>query len=320
MEIHAFPAAELETVFRVLRTALDPVRPLEPREWKFLETYSRITGWRWPPGSELPPIAPKDVRIEGAHRRKRLVQLASIAALFNHPIRFASVLFVKTLASSLAVSDPVIPVLDALGEGRTSRARVMTVRRGMRVLLKEAHLAEGIPGVARFLAAMLFRVGVNRDKAWGYKKLGLLPEGTLGREFWKHLTSLGFGFPGEPAGLAESVAYHDVSHVLTGYDTTPSGEIQQGCFQGGNRREDGFFFIQFAILQFHQGIQLTPIAKPEVGNFDPVNVLWAIHRGASCNVDMTHQWKYWPLMPLALEEVRQKCGLLPKLEPRREAA
>jgi ubiquinone biosynthesis protein Coq4 len=107
------------------------------------------------------------------------------------------------------------------------------------------------------------------------------------------------------------VAYHDVSHVLTGHDTTPSGEIQQGCFQGGNRRRDGFAFIQFAILQFHQGIRITPAARPTVGQFDPVKVLWAIHRGARCPVDMTNQWDYWPLMALPLQEARARCGLLP---------
>jgi hypothetical protein len=42
-------------------------------------------------------------------------------------------------------------------------------------------------------------------------------------------------------------------------------------------------------------------------------VLWAMHRGAKCTVDMTHQWNFWPLMPLTLEEARAKCGLLPKL-------
>jgi hypothetical protein len=109
------------------------------------------------------------------------------------------------------------------------------------------------------------------------------------------------------------VSYHDVAHVLSGYRTDPDGEIQQGSFQGGNRREDGFFFIQFVLLQFHQGIQLTPVAKPEVGYFDPAKVLWAIHRGAKVNVDVTHQWNYWPLMPLGVDEARQKISLLPKL-------
>ena len=47
--------------------------------------------------------------------------------------------------------------------------------------------------------------------------------------------------------------------------------------------------------------------------FDLEKVLWAIHRGAKSNVDMTHQWNFWPLMRLPLDEVRAQIGLLPKL-------
>jgi ubiquinone biosynthesis protein Coq4 len=168
-------------------------------------------------------------------------------------------------------------------------------------------------GLIRFLGALFFKTSVNKDKVWNYKRLGLLPEGTLGREYWKHLTEVGFGFPGEPGGIADSVAYHDIGHVLAEHDTTPLGEIQQGSFQGGNRREDGFFFIQFVILQFHHGIKITPVAPPQIGNFDPQKVLWAIHRGAKCNVDITHQWNFWPLMSLPLEQARAEVALLPKL-------
>ncbi|MBI5716780.1 MAG: hypothetical protein HZC37_03740 [Burkholderiales bacterium] len=38
------------------------------------------------------------------------------------------------------------------------------------------------------------------------------------------------------------MAFHDVAHVLAENDITPLGEIQQARFQGGHRREDGFFF------------------------------------------------------------------------------
>jgi hypothetical protein len=48
-----------------------------------------------------------------------------------------------------------------------------------------------------------------------------------------------------------------------------------------------------------------------VGNFDPARVLGAIHRGARCSVDVTHQWDYWPLMALPLEEARARCSLMP---------
>jgi ubiquinone biosynthesis protein Coq4 len=167
--------------------------------------------------------------------------------------------------------------------------------------------------VVRLFAAMLFKASVNNDKEWRYKRLGLLPEGTLGREYWKHMSKVGFAFPGEPGGIADSVAYHDIAHVLAGHEATPSGEIQQGSFQAGNRRDDGFFFIQFVVLHFHHGVPITPTAPPAVGHFDPQKVLWAIHRGARCPVDMTHQWNFWPLLPLPLAEARAHCGLLPKL-------
>jgi hypothetical protein len=312
MDIDVYSQPELETVFRALRTALSSGKSLDRRERLFLETYARITGYALPSGDPK-VIDARAVQIEGTHQRKRLVQLAAIAVLLSHPVKPSSVVFLKDLSRHLATQDAVVDVVDALQQGRRIRVRMLAMRRAFRAMFKEAYLSEGFMGVLRFFSAMALKTAVNKDKLWNYKRLGLLPEGTLGREYWKHLTEVGFGFPGEPGGIADSVAYHDVAHVLAEHDTTPQGEIQQGSFQGGNRREDGFFFIQFVILQFHHGVKITPVAPPQVGNFDPEKVLWAIHRGAKCNVDMTHQWNFWPLMALKLEEARAQCGLLPKL-------
>ena len=313
MDIDVFSPRDLDTTFRVLRTALNPAGELEQREWRFLATYARIVG-RVPGGAQLRPIRSSEVELEGgAHERKRLLQLSAIAALLSVPVRPASVAFVRELSQALGTFDPVIDVLEALHAGRRFKVRLLTMRRMLRAMLKEAYAAEGAAGVLRFLGALFLWATVNKNKARDYKRLGLLPDGTLGREYWKHMTEVGFGFPGEPNGIPDSVAYHDVAHVLASHDTTPFGEIQQGSFQGGNRREDGFFFIQFAILQFHQGIKLAPRAPAQHGYFDPEKVLWAIHRGAKCRVDLTRQWNFWPLMTLPLEEARARLGLLPKL-------
>lgn len=314
MDIDVFPAHELPTVMRVLRTALEPSGPLNARENAFLDTYASIVGLDTPPASPA-PIAPAEVRIEGAHPRKRLVQLAALAVLLHHPVRRGGYEFLRELARHLDVREGVIGVAGALLAGRPWQARLLAMRRAMRVMLKEAFMAEGAAGIVRLLGAMMFKLAVNTDKVWDYKRLGLLPEGTLGREYWKHMTSVGFGFPGEPAGIAASVSYHDIGHLLAEHAATPLGEIQQGSFQGGNRREDGFFFIQFVVLQFHHGVRVTPGAPPATGHFDPRKVLWAIHRGAKCRVDMTHQWNYWPLMTLPIDEARAACGLLPKQPP-----
>lgn len=312
MDIDVFQAQELPQVLRVLRTVLEPEHPLDADQRRFLATYARITGFPLA-ATDPAPIETRAVRIEGAHPRKRLIQLAAIAAFLSRPVQARSVAFLRALAQQLDTHDGAIDVLDAIVHKRFLRARLLTARRGMRGLLKEAHTAGGTLGVLRLLAAMLLKRPVDRDKLAGYKHLGLLPDGTLGREYWKHMTREGFGFPGEPGGIADAVAYHDVAHVLAEHAATALGEIQQGCFQGGNRREDGFSFIQFVMLQFHQGIRVTPNAPSATDNFDPEKVLWAIHRGAQCTVDMTHQWNYWPLMTLPLQEARARCGLLPKL-------
>lgn len=312
MDIDVFPAGERPTVMRVLRTALEPAGALSAAEQRFLATYARIVG-NAEPATAPQPIAARAVLIEGVHARKRLVQLSALAVLLARPVKPAALVFLRELALHLGTHDPVIDAIEALRRGQLRRVRLLSMRRGMRAILKEAWRAEGPMGVLRFLGAGFLRLTVNKDRLWRFKRLGLLPTGTLGRTYWEHMTRTGFSFPGEPLGIPASVAYHDVAHVLAGHDTTPRGEIQQGSFQGGNRREDGFFFIQFVVLHFHQGVPITPGAPPTVGEFDPERVLWAIHRGAQCNVDVTHQWDFWPLMAMPIDEARRQLALLPPL-------
>lgn len=310
MEINIFSQKELPAVFSVLRTALNPGE-LNLEEKSFLETYSKITGYKMHPEPTI--INPESVSLEDPHKAKRLIQLCAMAVLLSRPVRKESVAFVEVLARHLRISDPVIGVLSALAIKNVLKARLTTIRRVFRMIIGESYRVEGPMGIVRFFAAIFGRLSVNNDKLWKYKRLGLLSEGTLGREYWKHITELGFSFPGERGGIPDPISYHDVSHVLNDYDTTPRGEIQQGSFQGGSRREGGFGFIQFVILQFHQGIRITPIAKAEVGNFDPTEVLWAIHRGALFKEDVTQGWNYWKLMSLPLEEARAQMGLIPKI-------
>lgn len=312
MDIDVFTRGELPQVLRALRTALAPRGELSATEREFLATYARITGHE-PADADPPPIAPQELHIAGAHARKRLVQLTALAVLLGRPVKAEALAFLRALACHLATHDAVIDVIVALMKGRHGRVRFLAMRRMARVVYKEAYVAEGAMGIVRLVAAMLLGTAVNRDRMDRYRRLGLLPDGTLGREYWRFMATEGFRFPGEPAGIPVSVSYHDVAHVLAGHPATPLGEIQQASFQAGNRREDGFFFVQFALLQFHHSVRITPATPGVTGQFEPARVLWAIHRGAQCRVDMTHQWDYWPLMALPLAEARERCALLPPL-------
>jgi ubiquinone biosynthesis protein Coq4 len=106
--------------------------------------------------------------------------------------------------------------------------------------------------------------------------------------------------------------YHDFAHVLAGYDTNPEGEIQQGAFQAGNRREDGFLFLLFVLVQFHLGVKITPVAEPQRGLFDVPRIMRAVERGAACKVDLTDNWNFWDVVNVPLEQLRTQYGIAPQ--------
>src|SRR5689334_10156041 len=99
MDIDVFAPGELPDVLRTLRTAMNPDGVLAERELRLLATYARICGQPLP--DIVPPIRVAAVQVEGEHRRRRLLQLAAIAALLHQPVRPPSVAWVYALARHL---------------------------------------------------------------------------------------------------------------------------------------------------------------------------------------------------------------------------
>jgi hypothetical protein len=136
-----------------------------------------------------------------------------------------------------------------------------------------------------------------------------LPAGTLGRGLYDHFRSHDFALPGEKGGLPELMLFHDVGHVVSGYDVDPQGEIQQAAFQAGFARNDGFVFLLFGILQFHIGLRVTPIARGEHGFFDVPRVLEALSRGAACKIDFSDHFDFFRYAPESLDTLRARWGV-----------
>jgi ubiquinone biosynthesis protein Coq4 len=71
----------------------------------------------------------------------------------------------------------------------------------------------------------------RKPNLFNYSKeeLGLLPEGTLGKDLYDFLES-------KKLTLLKHYARHDLKHVLLQYDTTDEGEACLQCFMLGNGR------------------------------------------------------------------------------------
>lgn len=167
-------------------------------------------------------------------------------------------------------------------------------------------------GVRGLLGAAMFVAGLHRDPALAgrFRALGALPEGTLGRSFFEHLTSRGLSFPGEARGMPERMIHHDLMHVVNGYDTDPAGECELAGFYAGFADGDAYTFIVIVLATFQLGMPVSPaVVTPARGAFDPERVLAAFLRGRRLRVDVMGPWDYWALMPLSLAEARAQLGI-----------
>ncbi len=73
--------------------------------------------------------------------------------------------------------------------------------------------------------------GQDEQLAQRYRALAGLPPGTLGHESWSYYDHHHFEFPGQPEAANEIFGTpHDCAHLISGYDTTPQGELLVSTF------------------------------------------------------------------------------------------
>jgi ubiquinone biosynthesis protein Coq4 len=316
MDIAVFSTQELPLVVRSLITVAANPEALTLQEQQFLQVIATLhqnSNYSIAELTTETPITPAQVAqvITQPHHRKRLLQMAIVMAMVDGETALHQQKALRSLASALSVNEQGLRVLQEAATGHQLLARFDMFRRIMKKLVVPALQDEGIMGVKKIIEALFFKRGEEPAIAEKYHQLGQLPKGTLGYAFWQHYTQNHFPFPGEAGGIPERLVFHDLGHLLAGYDTTPAGEIQQGAFQAGFIREDGFAFLLFVILQFHWGIKITPVADPSEGLFDIPLVIHALQRGAACKVDLSDHWNFWEVVDLLLEEVRDRYGIPP---------
>ncbi|MEB3178745.1 MAG: hypothetical protein VKL59_06930 [Nostocaceae cyanobacterium] len=311
MDIAIFSPEELPLVLATLTTVAAKPQGLTPLEEQFLQVVNQLHQGDVTV-NHLSPIPTTKVAeiITEPHHRQRLLQMAMVMAMVDGDITPCQQKALYSLAETLNVSEQGLRVLHTAANGHKLLARIDMTRRIMSKFMGAAYQEEGFVGIKKIVTPLIGS-GEDSEVAWKYRQLGLLPKGTLGRVYWEHCTRQRFSFPGEAGGIPERMVFHDFGHILSGYGTDPQGEIQQGAFQAGFIRKDGFVFLLFVILQFHWGVKITPVADAYQGLFNIPLVMHALQRGAACKVDLSDNWNFWEVVDLPVEELRQRYGIPP---------
>ncbi len=131
--------------------------------------------------------------------------------------------------------------------------------------------------------------GDNADEHLGdrYRELSSLPPGTLGYEFWSFYDRHSFTFPGQAAAVNEMFGTpHDCTHLISGYDTTPQGEILVSTFTSGMHP---IYPVEGQVLpviySWHLGIEFNKLAGSSKGALDATKFWVAWDRGLQTSGD-----------------------------------
>jgi hypothetical protein len=150
-----------------------------------------------------------------------------------------------------------------------------------------------------------------------YRELGGLRQGTLGRAFFDFYDFHHFAFPGESEAVNEMFATpHDLTHVLSGYDTTPQGELLVSTFTS---RMHPVFPMEGHVLpviySWHLGIEINSLAGHYRGALDAAKFWIAWDRGKASKADpFDIAFDFWSLTEAPLDQIQHEFGIRP-LEP-----
>ena len=155
-----------------------------------------------------------------------------------------------------------------------------------------------------------------------YAALSTLAPGTLGHAFWSFYDRHHFVFPGQPGAVNEMFGTpHDCTHVISGYDTTPQGELLVSTFT--SRMHPVFPMaghVLPVIYSWHVGIEFNKLAGSYRGALDPAKFWVAWDRGLRTTADtFAQEFSLWDHAEDRLEDVRATFSVAP-LDPAHAAS
>lgn len=145
-----------------------------------------------------------------------------------------------------------------------------------------------------------------------YRALARHPEGTLGRAIYEFFDGHGYAFPGEKGGTPEHFMLHECTHVLSGYDTDPTGEMLVTAFTAGAKKRHVMDWVFVSFLQWHFGASVGSFTVDcsHKGLLEPEAFFHAWARGMRMRLSlMDDPWHWWDVIDEPVAELRHRYGI-----------
>lgn len=317
--LHPDPATALLGL-RAMKTMASASGPIGPAQRALMAAVQKVILRTDADIDALPPIMPSELAagFPASDLREQFVNGMLVVALADGVPSREMVAKVEEFAGALGVETPVVTDLRRLAEHQMLIFKLDFLRRSQVADIMKNQLEQ--KGPLSLAKSVLTMRGLMEDPALAarYRAWEKLPDDTLGHSLITFYRKNGFSLPGERKGFPEAGLYHDLCHVLGGYDTDPEGEVQVAAFTAGFKQTRPFYVVLFAVLIFSTGVNMRPsnedftttgvLGKPGMAE----RMFAAIERGAQVNLDLSDKWDYWAYAALPLDEARRRLNIVPK--------
>jgi hypothetical protein len=263
--------------------------------------------------AELKPVAPAALAsaIAGPELREDALKFATVMAFVDGRLDNAKIARVIGYAQALGLHERYVGEIAEAAAGHVKQALADMTRANMTSITGKPVNETWTDADA---TAWLLPYGNAPDPALAERcrKLDTLPEGSFGLAFYKHYRNNGYAFPGEPDGLNAGFGFpHDTAHVVSGYDTTPRGELLVSTFTAAMHPHFPMAgHILPVIFSWHLGFQINPVAKSAQGTLDPEEFWHAYAGGKTTTIDtFAPGWDFWTYVETPLRELRKQWAI-----------
>jgi hypothetical protein len=317
-ELSPMTNEEARFIVRALKSVATSDGGMSDEERALIAVSSELLGP--PPDPKVSQIAPPPTP-EGAAAlfkteaaRRRFIQMLLVVGMIDNDFSAEELAVVKGYTAALAVRGDWIDRARRIIAGHLLMMRLDVARRvpptklgandtwGEQVLSSTWDLMRGAG-----------RSVEDAEMAWRYKRLGLLPRGTLGREYWAYMTSRRFLLPGERGAPGAGTTYHDFVHALCGYDTDPTGEAEITAFTAGMLKMDdpiplilGSMSMILLSAKLQAGVRL-PVLK-----LDYDRIGRAHRRGLRATAELTERWDTWSVVGERVDALVERYAIQPE--------
>lgn len=250
--------------------------------------------------------------IDSAAVRYQLFGGLVVMAMCDGEVNESEARLVADFAQALAIEDAAVQNLERFAKGHYLRARLDIARRQWAPRkLREMARRDGVGTYYKAVLGML-RLREDPELCMRYQGLGDQPAGSLGRAYFDYMVENGFAFPGERGAPIDVATFHDFTHILSGYGTTPEEEILVATFSAGYSNREVVNWLVFVLAQFQLGLQIAPNVPPERLKLDARRLIAAFRRGAAMNLDLNEGWDPWLVLHEPVETLRARYNILPE--------